>query len=47
MIRFETPAGRKAQVDFARFRFPWGILYALLVVLGHPRARFFRVRDFT
>jgi len=23
VIRFETPAGRQAQVDFARFRFPW------------------------
>ncbi|HEU5255657.1 MAG TPA: helix-turn-helix domain-containing protein [Vicinamibacterales bacterium] len=34
VIRFETPAGRQAQVDFARFRFPWGVRYALLVVLG-------------
>src|SRR5262245_62681797 len=34
VIRFETPAGRQAQVDFARFRFAWGIRYALLVVLG-------------
>jgi len=25
VIRFETPAGRQAQVDFARFRFPWGV----------------------
>jgi transposase len=23
-VRFETPAGRQAQVDFAEFRFPWG-----------------------
>ena len=37
MIRFETPPGRQAQVDFARFRFPWGIRYALLVVLGYGR----------
>ena len=37
VIRFETPAGRQAQVDFARFRFPWGIRYALLVVLGYSR----------
>lgn len=35
VIRFETPAGRQAQVDFARFRFPWGVRYALLVVLGY------------
>ena len=34
---FETPAGRQAQVDFARFRFPWGVRYALLVVLGYSR----------
>jgi len=25
VIRFETPAGRQAQVDFARFRFSWGV----------------------
>jgi transposase len=37
VIRFETPAGRQAQVDFARFRFPWGVRYALLVVLGYSR----------
>ena len=37
MIRFETPAGRQAQVDFARFSFPWGVRYALLVVLGYSR----------
>ena len=37
VIRFETPAGRQGQVDFARFRFPWGIRYALLVVLGYSR----------
>ena len=37
VIRFETPAGRQAQVDFARFRFAWGIRYALLVVLGYSR----------
>jgi transposase len=29
VIRFETPAGRQAQVDFARFSFPWGVRYAL------------------
>ena len=36
-MRFETPAGRQAQVDFAEFRFPWGKRYALLVVLGYSR----------
>lgn len=35
--RFETPPGRQAQVDFARFRLPWGVRYALLVVLGYSR----------
>jgi transposase len=25
VIRFETPAGRQTQVDFARFRFAWGV----------------------
>lgn len=37
VIRFETPAGRQAQVDFAEFRFPWGKRFALLVVLGYSR----------
>jgi len=48
VIRFETPAGRQAQVDFARFRFPWGIRYALLVVLGYSRllwCRFYARQD--
>jgi len=48
VIRFETPAGRQAQVDFARFRFPWGVRYALLVVLGYSRllwCRFYRRQD--
>ena len=47
-IRFETPAGRQAQVDFARFRFDWGIRYALLVVLGYSRllwCRFYPRQD--
>lgn len=35
--RFETPPGKQAQVDFARFRLPWGVRYALLVVLGYSR----------
>jgi transposase len=44
VIRFETPPGRQAQVDFADFRFPSGKRYALLVVLGYSRllwVRFF------
>jgi len=48
VIRFETPPGRQAQVDFARFRFPWGIRYALLVVLGYSRllwCRFYLRQD--
>jgi transposase len=48
VIRFETAAGRQAQVDFAHFRFPWGVRYALLVVLGYSRllwCRFFARQD--
>jgi transposase len=48
VMRFETPAGRQAQVDFARFRFPWGIRYALLIVLGYSRllwCRFYLRQD--
>jgi transposase len=48
VIRFETPAGRQAQVDFARFRFAWGVRYALLVVLGYSRllwCRFYSRQD--
>jgi transposase len=48
VIRFETPAGRQAQVDFARFTFPWGVRYALLVVLGYSRllwCRFYPRQD--
>ncbi len=37
VVRFETPAGRQAQVDFAEFRLPWGKRYALIVVLGYSR----------
>lgn len=42
VIRFETPAGQQGQVDFARFRFPWGVRYALLVVLGYSRLLWLR-----
>jgi len=48
VIRFETPAGRQAQVDFARFQFVWGVRYALLVVLGYSRllwCRFYPRQD--
>jgi len=48
VIRFETPAGRQAQVDFAHFRFAWGVRYALLVVLGYSRllwCRFYARQD--
>jgi transposase len=37
VVRFETPPGRQAQVDFAEFRLPWGKRYALVVVLGYSR----------
>lgn len=37
VVRFETPPGLQAQVDFAEFRLPWGKRYALLVVLGYSR----------
>ena len=48
VIRFETPAGRQAQVDFARFTFDWGVRYALLIVLGYSRVlwcRFYPRQD--
>jgi transposase len=37
VVRFETPPGHQAQVDFGEFRFPWGKRFALLVVLGYSR----------
>lgn len=37
LVRFETPPGHQAQVDFAECRFPWGKRFALLVVLGYSR----------
>lgn len=37
VVRFETPAGLQAQVDFAEFHLPWGKRFALLVVLGYSR----------
>jgi transposase len=48
VIRFETPAGKQAQVDFAHFQFSFGVRYALLVVLGYSRllwCRFYPRQD--
>jgi transposase len=42
VVRFETPPGHQAQVDFADFRLPWGKRYALLVVLGYSRLLWLR-----
>ena len=45
-MRFETPPGHQAQVDFAHFRLPWGRRWALLLVLGYSRLlwlRFFKL----
>lgn len=41
-VRYETEPARQAQVDFAHFRMPWGVRYALLVVLGYSRLLWFR-----
>ena len=45
VVRFETPAGRQGQVDFATFKLPWGRRHALVTVLGYSRLlwlRFYR-----
>ena len=45
VVRFETPAGRQGQVDFATFTLPWGRRHALVAVLSHSRLlwlRFYR-----
>lgn len=42
VVRFETPPGVQAQVDFAECRFPWGKRFALLVVLGYSRLLWLR-----
>jgi transposase len=48
VIRYETVPGHQAQVDFAHCRLPWGVRYALVVVLGHSRllwVRFYPRQD--
>lgn len=42
VVRFETPPGHQAQVDFAHFRLPWGRRWALFVVLGYSRLLWLR-----
>jgi len=42
VVRFETPPGLQAQVDFAEFRLPWGKRFALLVVMGYSRLMWVR-----
>ena len=42
VVRFETPPGHQAQVDFAEFRLPWGKRHALIVVLGYSRRMWLR-----
>ena len=42
VVRFETPPGHQAQVDFAEFTFPWGKRYAFVAVLGYSRLLFVR-----
>ena len=37
VVRFEMPAGRQGQVDFATFTLPWGRRHALVVLLSHSR----------
>jgi transposase len=37
VVRFETPPGLQAQIDFAEFHLPWGKRFALLAVLGYSR----------
>lgn len=42
VVRFETPPGHQAQVDFAEFKTDFGKRFALLVVLGYSRALWVR-----
>jgi len=48
VVRYETVPGHQAQVDFAHCRLPWGVRFALVVVLGHSRllwVRFYPRQD--
>jgi transposase len=48
VVRFETPPGKQAQVDFGKFRLPWGMRNCLLVVLSYSRVlwlTFYRRQD--
>jgi len=42
VVRYETPAGHQAQVDFAHCRLPWGVRYALLGVLSYSQLLWIR-----
>jgi transposase len=47
-VRFETPPGHQAQIDFMRAALPWGIRYGLVVVLSYSRllwVRFYPRQD--
>ena len=37
VVRFETEPGQQAQIDWAHCRLPWGVRYALVIVLGYSR----------
>ena len=37
VVRFETAPGEQAQFDFATVKLPWGVRYALVMVLGFSR----------
>jgi transposase len=48
LVRFETPPGHQAQIDFLRTVLPWGIRYGLVVVLSYSRllwVRFYPHQD--
>lgn len=48
VVRFETPPGHQAQVDWAYCQLPWGRRYALVVVLSYSRllwVRFYPRQD--